>query len=464
METRATAVTDSAGRATLGLTGSRVAVLAVGVREGEVPDRESLFPLLRTADTVDVRVAMTDAGPRIRDGGGPPPALRWGRAVRLAWRIQERQYDRARARKERGSVPERGDAPPPGPGTVPDPDPETEALIDSAWTALSSESDAEVRNALAYAVLTAGSTLSGDPERADRALEVVESTAAVWELAPGAVGPLVWIGSLVAERVMGVPADAQTLAGRGELAVRRSLTYLDRVITEHPDPEVRRAVLFYAMRQADQAGRVLDALEYRNRLLSQFPGSAEARRAEADPPGRELGPGSPVPEVALPPLDTTEDPFSPADLAGSVTLIDFWATWCIPCVAELPVLQDAHRRFHERGFRIVSVSYDGDREAVRRFMAERPMPWRHAFVGLEELSTGRVASAYGVDALPHAVLVGPDGHVLAAQGELRGSALARTLQRVLGTPDEPADADSAAPMEAPAEPAADSASPWWLGG
>jgi len=91
----------------------------------------------------------------------------------------------------------------------------------------------------------------------------------------------------------------------------------------------------------------------------------------------------------------------------------------------------ALERFAERGFRILSVSFDGDRDDVRAYWEKQPMPWDHAFVGSRGLSQGPISDAYALTGLPYVVLVGPDGTVLALESELRGDRLERTLARVL---------------------------------
>lgn len=452
LDTVVTAVTDSAGRATFELIRSGTAMLTVGNGHEDQFDERSVLPLLVATDTVSLHVRMAGDEIRLRHGNAEaPPSLRWSRAVRLAERIQKRAYDQEKAEALR-----------PGHG----PDPQIQTLVDSAWTAMTEEPDPEVRGALAYAVLISAMSGSLDSERADLALDAIEPTAAVWGWRPGLVLQLVNMASAAAERATGslATADPEAWAGRRRLARQRARTYVDHVLAEHPDAVVRKTVLFIAMREADKAGRLAEALRYRTRLLNQFPASAEARQAEADPPGRVVRPGDSVPAVVLPPLDTTEDPIITADLAGSTTLIDFWATWCTPCVAELPDLRELHRRFRDHGLRIISVSYDADRESVRRFIADQPMPWEHSFVGLTELSTGDVASAFGIDGLPHKVLVGPNGRLLAVGDDLRGSVLARTLHRFLGTSTNALRADDVTGQEDSTEAASDSAGPWWLQG
>jgi peroxiredoxin len=270
------------------------------------------------------------------------------------------------------------------------------------------------------------------PATADRALSQIPPGAAVWAWRPWTVPSLVHFAAARAEDVRPTAriGEGQDAAGRRELAGRRAATYLDRVIEAHPDTIVRPQLLLGAMSLADAAGRQDDAVAYYDRLLEAHPGSQAARAAQRDPPGERLRMGSPVPDVPLPALDSTAPAIT--ELAGPATLVDFWAAWCTPCVAEMPGIHAAWERFRDRGFDVVSVSYDAGRDDVARFREHFPMPWRHSFVGVEALSDGEVAAAWGVTGLPAAYLVGPDGTIIALESELRGEALMETLERVLG--------------------------------
>ena len=134
---------------------------------------------------------------------------------------------------------------------------------------------------------------------------------------------------------------------------------------------------------------------------------------------------------ALPPdtKDLDGRPLSLADLKGQVVLLDFWATWCGPCVKELPALQDAYERFHAKGFEIVGVSIDGLNAGarVREFLAAQGVPWRTIY---DPSGRNPVQQAYGVSGIPHTVLVGRDGRVVKIG--LRGKDLAKALAKLFG--------------------------------
>lgn len=108
---------------------------------------------------------------------------------------------------------------------------------------------------------------------------------------------------------------------------------------------------------------------------------------------------------------------------GSVVLVDFWATWCGPCVREVPNIQSQYEQYHDQGFEVIGISLDRDRDALEKFLAEHQIPWVTLFEG--EDTPNPVATRYGVQAIPMAILVGRDGLVISTQA--RGEELGRLL-------------------------------------
>ncbi len=120
----------------------------------------------------------------------------------------------------------------------------------------------------------------------------------------------------------------------------------------------------------------------------------------------------------------------PDDYKGKVVLLDFWATWCPPCRAELPRVVAAYNKFHDKGFEIVSVSLDQPQHgpALLQFVRDNNMTWPQIYDG--GYWKAAIAVQYGVEAIPCPVLVdGDTGKIIATDT----GALGRNLETALGT-------------------------------
>ncbi len=115
------------------------------------------------------------------------------------------------------------------------------------------------------------------------------------------------------------------------------------------------------------------------------------------------------------------------DYRNKVTLLDFWATWCRPCVAELPAIQAVYDRFHSRGFDVIGISLDENSDAVREFLAENKLPWRQIVNGSEKEQN--IVVKFGVDKIPATFLIDGSGKI--QRLDLRGENLERAVESLL---------------------------------
>jgi thiol-disulfide isomerase/thioredoxin len=141
-----------------------------------------------------------------------------------------------------------------------------------------------------------------------------------------------------------------------------------------------------------------------------------------------------MPEFSFTSLDDSYKTLTNDTFKGKCYLVEFWATWCVPCVDEMENLHKVYEKYRKMGFEILSLSFDAVPEDVQSFRAKKwRMPWQHGFIGKDEFRVGSSSSDYfEVQEIPKAVLVDRTGRIVAAGTDLVGDKLRKELVKLMG--------------------------------
>jgi len=171
---------------------------------------------------------------------------------------------------------------------------------------------------------------------------------------------------------------------------------VNRLVKEHPDDKISRLILADRKRQA--AGESGDDKSF----------AAELTKVD----GTKLS--------------------LPKDLLGKVVVIDFWATWCPPCVREVPHMKKVYAAYKDKGVEFVGISLDRSKEPLMKFIKERDLPWIHTYSGAPRGDP--TARKYGIRGIPSIWVVGKDGRIVSRNA--RGN-LEETLDKALAAKPRP---------------------------
>ena len=141
-----------------------------------------------------------------------------------------------------------------------------------------------------------------------------------------------------------------------------------------------------------------------------------------------LGPGDVAPDFVL--TDFNGKPMRLADYRGKLVLLNFWASWCGPCLEEMPRLSALQRNYGAVGLQVIGVSMDDEAAPAKRLLAKRPVDYP---IGLGDAELGEQYG--GILGLPQSFLIDPHGLILARyKGEADLSQIEATIKSQLNAP------------------------------
>ncbi len=229
--------------------------------------------------------------------------------------------------------------------------------------------------------------------------------------------------------VGGAPSDLK----KNSAIRRRMQEFLERMVNSLDEPEIRSEAQSQLVRLAYIEADTVRAQSLLNEMLVESPNYPFTKLlASRFAPNRPLREGAQMPAFDFAALPDTTSRITNLLIVGKFTLVDFWGTWCGPCMGAMPELHRVYKLYHDRGFEILSVAADETPEKVAKFRATKwPMPWLNAFAQYSEgVNDNPKLTALGIVTYPQTVLVDPQGKIVGLFGpNLEG--LASALDRVL---------------------------------
>ena len=129
--------------------------------------------------------------------------------------------------------------------------------------------------------------------------------------------------------------------------------------------------------------------------------------------------GEIAPDFTLPSLYEDQPPITLSDLRGKTVYLDFWASWCAPCIISLPLYNDLYHKYKERGLEVVGVNVDNPPEDGLDFLLDTPLDFL-----IPADTDGSISALFGVEGMPTSYLIAPDGTVLMVHAGFRGGDIA----------------------------------------
>lgn len=199
-----------------------------------------------------------------------------------------------------------------------------------------------------------------------------------------------------------------------------------QIISENKDNLIPAAYITNIVYDCETAE--LKALLASSRPYASHPVLAYARKVLADVERAEAVIGKQFMDLELADTEGKAHKLSEWCGKGQYVLIDFWASWCGPCRAEMPNVKASYEKYHAKGFEIVGLSLDNKSDAWKKAIGDMELNWVH----LSDLKGWQsvAAKTYSIQGIPASLLVDPNGKIVAR--DLRGDKLGNKLKQIYG--------------------------------
>ena len=209
-----------------------------------------------------------------------------------------------------------------------------------------------------------------------------------------------------------------------EAAGKEQMNFNKKFILDHNPSPISDLLFGYNATEFEEADveEILAAMKEKGSQLPFYKAIMLEREAAA-----KTAVGAKFTDIAMKSIDGKEMKVSDYVSKNKLTLIDFWASWCGPCMAEMPVVKKAYDQFHAKGFEVVGISLDENADAWKAAVERLKLPWPQMSDLKGWQSEG--AQLYNVKAIPTNALVQNDGTIIAK--DLRGDSLIVKLGELL---------------------------------
>jgi len=203
-----------------------------------------------------------------------------------------------------------------------------------------------------------------------------------------------------------------------------ALKQAQAIVADFPDSSFAAFALLYVGDTYDKTGKEAEALATYEKLVKEYPDDPAGIRAAGILAFKRL-PGS---MLDLHFTSTDGKPIDLKDYRGKVVLVDFWATGSLPCRASVPGLVEMEKKLRDKGFRILGISLDSDKDTMEKYIKSMNMSWPQHFDGKEW--NNEIARKCGITSIPMTLLIDKTGKV--REVGLRDRELQAAAEKLLG--------------------------------